>query len=348
MPDKNNFKDIVNYILVAGLFILAAIIIYPIIYSIIYGVLLAYLFFPLYKWLSKRVKNEFLSALFVCIGLLIIIAAAVILLFGAVFNQAVNLYLFLQKLDLVAFIRGALPGFIVSSGISENIISAVNNQVSTLIANYLKTFTEMIANLPIIIINLAVVIFTFFFALKEGEKVIDYFKSMSPLKKETEEKFFKQFKDITSSVVIGQIFIGIIQGLIAGIGYFIFGVPNATLLTFITIIMALIPVIGAWIVWIPVDIYLFASGKTGAAIGLLIYGIAVVSWIDNVIRTIIVSRRTKINIWIVLIGMLGGLFVFGFLGLIIGPLILAYVLLVIEVYRKGTVNDVNPIFQKTE
>ncbi len=347
MTDKNNFKDIINYVLVTGLFILAAIIIYPIIFSIIYGVLLAYIFYPLHKWILKRVKNEFLSAIFVCIGLLIILTAVVILIFGAVFNQAINFYLFLQKVDMVDIIRKILPGFITSSGVSENIISSLNNQVSSLVASYIQNFTSVIADIPRIILQIAVVIFTFFFALKDGEKAIEYFKSMSPLKKETEEKFFKQFKDITNSVLLGQIFVGIVQGIAAGIGYFIFGVPNATLLTFVTIIMAMIPVVGAWIIWVPVDIYLFTTGRTGPAIGLLIYGGLIITWIDNVVRTIIVSRRTQINIWVVLMGMLGGLLVFGFIGFLIGPLILAYVLLVIEVYKKSTKAD-DLIFKKAE
>ena len=347
MPDKNNFKNIINYVLIAGLFILAAMVIYPIVYSIIYGILIAYIFYPLHKWLTKKIKNELISALFVCMGLLIILIAITILLFGAVFNQAVSFYLFLQKIDLVEIIRNILPNFIVSSGVSENIISSISKQVSNLVGNYLQSFTGIITGIPVIILQIAVVIFTFFFALKDGEKAIEYFKTMSPLKKETEEKFFKQFKDITNSVLIGQIFVGIVQGIAAGIGYFIFGVPNATLLTFITIIMAIIPVIGAWIVWVPVDIYLFATGKTGAGIGLLIYGALVVTWIDNVVRTIIIARKTKINLWVVTMGMLGGLLVFGFLGLIIGPLILAYVLLVIEVYRKSTIED-SLIFKKAE
>ncbi len=347
MSDKNNFKNIINFVLITILFILAAMVIYPIVYSIIYGILIAYLFYPLHKWLTKKIKNEIISALFVCIGLLIILTAITILLFGAVFNQAVSFYLLLQKLDMVETIRNILPNFITSSGVSENIISSIGKQISNLVANYLQSFTNMITNIPVIILQIAVVIFTFFFALKDGDKVIEYFKSMSPLKKETEEKFFKQFKDITNSVLIGQIFVGIIQGIAAGIGYFIFGVNNATLLTFVTIIMAIIPIIGAWIVWIPVDIYLFATGKTGPAIGLLIYGALVITWIDNAVRTIIVARKTKINLWVITIGMLGGLLVFGFIGLIIGPLILAYVLLVIEVYRKSTIeNDL--IFKKPE
>jgi len=347
MVDKNAFKDIINYVLVAGLFILAAIIIYPVIYAIIYGILLAYVVFPIYKFILKRVKNEFLSATFVCVLILILIVALLILIFGSIFSQAVDFYLFLQKVDFVEVIRKILPGFIASSGISENIISSLNTYMTNLVADLLHTFTNVLSNIPELIIKFAVFFFTFFYALKDGEKAIEYFKSLSPLKKETEEKFFKHFKDITSSVLLGQILVGVIQGLVAGIGYYIFGVNNALLLTLVTVVFSIIPIFGAVVVWVPVVIYMFIQGNTGTAVGLLMYGILVVSWIDNIIRTWLVSRKTQINIGIVLIGMLGGLFVFGFLGLIIGPLIIAYVLLVLELYRKSNISD-DLIFKKPE
>jgi predicted PurR-regulated permease PerM len=135
--------------------------------------------------------------------------------------------------------------------------------------------------------------------------------------------------------------------LAAGIGYLIFGVPSALLLTLFTIFVSIIPFVGAWLGWVPVDIYLFSAGRVDAAIGLLIYGLIVVSLIDNVLRTIIISRRTKLNSAIVLIGMIGGLLAFGVLGLIIGPLVLAYVLLVIEIYKKRTQSE-SILFEKTE
>lgn len=347
MLNKETFKDLLNYLLVIGLFILAIIVIKPIIFAIIYGILLAYISFPIHRWLSKKIRNKFLSAFFVCIGFFAIIITALILILGATFKQIVNFYLFLQKTDFISLIRKILPSFISSSGISENIISSINNYISSFIANYLNSFTDFISNIPSLAIQLAVVIFTFFFALKNGEETIEYIKTLSPLKKETEEKFFKKFQEITNSVLIGNILVGIIQGLIAGIGYYIFGVPNVILLTLATIITSIIPMVGAWLIWVPVDIYLFSIGKTSAAFGLLIYGAFFVSLVDNLLRALIVSRKTRINIWVVTIGMLGGILVFGFLGLIIGPLILSYVLLVIELYRKSTFNE-DLIFKKTE
>lgn len=334
MIDKSKSKDLINYVLTIALFVLAAAVIYPILYAIIYGILLAYICFPIHKFVLGKIKNETLSAIFVCAFLLIVFIGLVILFFGVLFNQVIDFYLIIQKLDTVDLIRKIVPSFISTSGISETVISSLSEHLTNFIAYYLKQFTQIISDLPTILLQTAVTIFTFFFALRDGKKAIDYFKSFSPLKKETEDKFLRQFKDITNSVLIGHILVGVVQGICAGIGYFIFGVPNVILLTFLTSIVAVIPILGAWLVWLPVVIYLFVSGNTNAGIGLLIYGTFLVSLIDNVIRTLIVSKKTQINTGIVLIGMLGGLLVFGFLGLIIGPLILAYVILVLEIYRK--------------
>jgi predicted PurR-regulated permease PerM len=335
--EKNKSRDLINYILAAIIFILAAAILYPIVYAIIYGLLFAYIFYPLHKFLIGKIKNEFLSAIFICMFLLIIMVVLVILFFGVIFNQVVDFYLIFQKIDTVDLIRKIVPSFISTSGISETVISSLSEHLTNFIAYYLKEFTNLVSNLPNMLLKIAVTIFTFFFALKDGKKAIDYFKSFSQVKKETEDKFLKQFRDITNSVLLGQVFVGIVQGLFAGIGYFMFGVSNALLLTLLTCILAIIPILGAWIIWIPVVIYLFASGNTSAGIGLLIYGTFVVSLVDNVLRTFIVSKKTQINTGVILIGMLGGLIVFGFLGLIIGPLILAYVLLILEVYRKHVI-----------
>ncbi|MDD5193823.1 MAG: AI-2E family transporter [Candidatus Nanoarchaeia archaeon] len=339
MFNKINFKDLIILLLIAVIFIIAFFVIKPIIIPMIYGILLAYIFYPIYKFFLKKIKNKNISALIVCAGLIIILLAITFLIFQNLFSQVINFYLGIQKFDFTNMAERLLPKFISTSQISTSISGYLNNYISTMIEDFIKIFKDFIFNLPIIMIKLFVVILVFFFSLRDGEKGIEFLKSLSPLKKETEEKFFTHLKDVTNSVLWGQIVIGIIQGIVAGIGYFIFHVENPLLLTSITIITSMIPIIGAWIVWVPVDIYLFATGNTGLGIGLLIYGIVVVSTVDNIIRMLIVSKRTKINSVIVLLGMIGGLFMFGFLGLIIGPLALAYVVLIAELYVKNNVKE---------
>ncbi|MFQ5531099.1 MAG: AI-2E family transporter, partial [Candidatus Nanoarchaeia archaeon] len=133
---------------------------------------------------------------------------------------------------------------------------------------------------------------------------------------------------------------GVVQGLVVGIGFFIFRVPNALLLTLLASLAGIFPIIGTTIVWAPVVIYLFLAGNNFAAIGIIFFGI-ISSSIDNLIRPIFVSKRTNVHTAVILIGMIGGLFLFGILGFILGPLILSYLLVILELYRtKGE----KPIF----
>lgn len=339
MITEKTFKDIITAVLIIGLFVLAVLIIKPVIFSIIFGILLAYIFYPIYRRVLNNFKNENLSALIVCFVLLLIVLIPTILILSSLINQVVNIYVSLQNTSPLDIFKEAVPSFLISPETSTNLAGSLNSFISKIISYIINVFSKFILNLPVMLLQLFVVIFVFFFSLRDGEKAINYLKSLSPLSKEIENKFFMQFKGITNSVLLGQIVVGIIQGLVAGIGYFIFGVPYALALTLLTMLAGIIPLIGPWLVWVPIDIYLFLVGRTGAGFGLLIYGFIVISWLDTLIRPIIVSRRTEINSAIVIIGMIGGLFVFGVLGLILGPLILGYVLLVLEIYRKKKTSE---------
>jgi len=197
----------------------------------------------------------------------------------------------------------------------------------------------LVLNLPNILIQLAVVFFTFYFVLRDKEQFFSYIQSLIPFSKEIEKKIVHYTKGITVSVIYGQVIIGIIQGIIAGAGFFIFGVPNALLLTLLTCLAGIFPIVGTAIIWIPVALYLLISGNPLAAVGVTIFGI-ISSVIDNFLRPIIVSRRSKIHPAILLIGMIGGLFMFGILGFILGPLILSYLLILLEIYRDKKIKGI--------
>jgi predicted PurR-regulated permease PerM len=215
MFDKNSFKDIVTFVLILGLFVLAGIIIKPLIFAIISGILLAYILYPFYSWVLKKLKKEFLSALLVCLILLIAILSSTVLIFSSLINQAISLYFTLQNIDLSEALINILPNFL-STEFSSTIAGSLNTFISKALAYSLSKSGDFILNLPVILLQLFVAIFIFFFALKDGKKAIDYLKSLDLLEKENQEKFFLQFKNITYSVLVGQIVVGIIQGLIAG------------------------------------------------------------------------------------------------------------------------------------
>ena len=185
-------------------------------------------------------------------------------------------------------------------------------------------------------LQLLVVFFTFFFVLRDKDKLLDYIQSLLPFSKDVEKKLFTQTKGITMSVLYGQVVIGILQGLIAGIGFFIFGVQSALLLTLLAAVAGIFPVIGTAIVWVPVSIYLMTTGNNVSAVGVFVFGI-IASTIDNILRPMFVAKRTTLPVSISLISMIGGFFLFGILGFILGPLIVAYLLIILEIYRNKKV-----------
>jgi predicted PurR-regulated permease PerM len=150
------------------------------------------------------------------------------------------------------------------------------------------------------------------------------------------KNLIKSTKGITSSILYGQILVGMIQGIFVGIGIFLFRIPNALVLTLLALLFGVLPIVGTAVVWVPLAIYLFVTGNVWAAIGIIFFGL-LSAFADNILRPLIVSKRANISPSIILVGMIGGIFFFGILGLILGPLILSYLLIILEVYRKKSV-----------
>jgi predicted PurR-regulated permease PerM len=341
---EKHFKTIAIMVVIGILLILSFLILRPILISSIFGLIFAFIFHPVYKKLYSFFKNKNLSAFIICLGVVIIIILPLWFLIPIMVKQVFEIYIYLQQTGFSEIIESMLPSF-SSQDFSKNIIIAINSFIGEIASSFLNRFTDVLLNSPVILLNISLIIFVFFFGLRDGEDLIDYLQKISPLSKESEKKIFKQFKDITHSVIFGQFIVGLIQGIITGIGFFIFGVPNAIVLTLIASLVGILPIIGPWLVWVPVDIWLFLNGRFYAGIGMLIYGILIISWVDNLIRPLIVSKKTKINPGIILVSMVGGLLTFGVLGLILGPLIISYLLLLLEFYKNKKANLVEPATQ---
>ena len=312
----------------------------PILLSIIVGLILAFIFTPLYNWLYKITKYQNISAILVCLLLILLIVLPLWFLTPIIIEQSFEIYSASQQIDFVTPIKNIFPSLFASEKFSAEIGSIIHSFVTRITNSLMNSLSQLILDFPVLFLQSLVVFFTFFFVLRDKDKFISYIKSFSPFSKDIEEKLFESSKGITSSVIYGQFIIGIIQGLLIGIGFFIFGVPNALFLTLLASIAGIFPIIGTMIIWLPVLIYLLIAGNTFEAISILIIGI-ISSHIDNFLRPIFVSKRTKMSSSLILIGMIGGLFLFGVLGLILGPLILAYLLIILEIYRR---KDASGIF----
>lgn len=333
--DDPYFKKIITLIILVLLIVLSFLMIRPILISIIMGLILAFIFSPVYDWLNKYIKQRDVSA-----SLIILVSLSIIILPGwflipILLRQAIGIFKLAHSIDFVTPLKSIFPALFASEELAAE-IAYIFSSLTTKAANaVLDSLTQLVINLPTILLQLIVVFFTFFFVIRDKQAVVDYAKSLLPFSKDVEEKLLKYTKGITTSLVYGQIIIGIIQGIILGIGLFIFQIPNALFFTFLAILAGILPIIGTSLIYVPIAIYLFLSGSTIPAWGIIAFGI-VSSTIDNFLRPIIVSKKTKINSAILLVSMVGGWFFFGVLGLLLGPLIISYLLILLEIYRGKT------------
>ena len=330
--NESYFTKIIVAIILAGLLVLAFLLVRPILLSIVSGFILAFIFSPVYNRLNKKIKSKNLSAAITTIFLIVLILLPFILLTPLIIDESINIFVSSGEVDLVSSLNEIFPSLFSSEEFAARVDSTLKSFITRLTGDFINSLADFLASLPIIFLQFSVVMFTFFFAIRDKEEFANYFKSLTPFPKDIGKKLMNSTKDVTASVIYGQVIIGIIQGLVSGIGFFIFGASNALLLTFLAMVVGILPIIGPALVWVPVVIYLLISGNNVAAIGITIFGIASIT-IDNFLRPIIVSKKMKMNSLLVFIGMVGGLFIFGILGFVLGPLIIAYLIIFLEVYR---------------
>jgi len=333
---EKDVKRMSVFLLIAILGVLVFLIIKPVWFSVIGGLILAYIFYPVFGWLERIVKIKPLAAAIVSILVLIIIFVPLYFLLPLMSQQVFEVFQLSQGLDVNTFIKDLFPT--ASEQFVSQFDATITKAISQVTSSILNSLIDFLINFAVISLHLLLVAFVFFFALKDGSKLREFVSGLSPLNKTQEKRLVKQFEDITQSIVYGQIVIGLLQGTLAGIGFYLFGIPNALLLTVIAVMLSVIPVIGPAFVYVPLTVYLLATGNPLVAIGFLIYNILAVSFFDSILRSHWVSRKTKISQVIILIGMIGGLLVFGILGIILGPLILAYFLTFLQAYKDKTLS----------
>ncbi len=323
--------------LVLLLLFLSFLIVKTIALSIIGGLILAYIFVPVYKKVQKIINQRSISAGILCLIVLILIIVPLWILMPIMVTQIFKLFSLTQSIDFLQLFKTLFPTSQIE--FQEKITTITIEFIGKLTSGIITYLISFLQNLPVVLLNLAVVLFVFFFTLRDREELADFISGISPFKKEKESVLINRFKGITSAIIYGYVIVGVIQGLALGLGLLIFGIPNALTITLIGTLASMLPMVGPWFVWIPVTLVLIIGGNVGIAIGFAVYCALFVSTIDNILRPYIVSRKTGTSPVIVLIGMIGGLFVFNILGLILGPLILSYLILFLRAYKDGTISE---------
>lgn len=171
------------------------------------------------------------------------------------------------------------------------------------------------------LLKLLLMLYLTFFLLRDGRRVVHFMAEAMPLSPERKHVLFGKFVEVTRATVRGNLVVAAVQGALGGLIFWILGIPAALLWGVVMAVLSLLPAVGAFVVWMPVAIYLFVTGEVVSAIVLVVFGALVIGLADNVLRPILIGRDTKLPDWLVLLSTLGGLILLGIHGFVLGPLI---------------------------
>lgn len=327
----------------------------PFLNVLIYAALIVVLFHPLYCWVLKRVRGHEGVSAFITTFLVTLMVLVPLSLFAFfVVQQAVDAYNLLdQKLMETNFDDLELSGafgdlpivgdwwvqFAERYGIDQvfegridvlQVIQDVGESVTTFIVSQ---GANIVKSLGTFVVSIFILLLTMFFFFRDGQSIAAFMKNMSPLPSKYENEIQRKLKDTTHAIVLGNFATAFIQGAVAAIGFAIAGVDNVIFWGTIMAFTSLIPYVGASLIWLPVALAFFLQGEMGWGIFLLIWGVAVVSMVDNIVRPIFIGNRTKMHPLATFLAVLGGIFVFGLKGIVFGPLILSLTVTIIHIYQ---------------
>jgi predicted PurR-regulated permease PerM len=209
--------------------------------------------------------------------------------------------------------------------LSDENIRSVEAQAGKIIPKILNSSANILS-------NFAIMFFLLYFLLKNGREVEKFLDRTIPLKEENVDLLGNETKNMIRANAIGLPVLAIIQGIIAAIGYALFGVKDFALWGFITGVCSLIPIVGTAIIWVPLTAYFFATGNNASGIGLLIYSGVLITNIDYIARLTILKKFMDIHPLITIFGVIVGIGLFGFWGVIFGPLLISYFTILVKIY----------------
>ncbi len=331
---KNTYYFLIALILASILLIYF--IVEPFLVSLILAAVFAYLLQPVYSRFLIWTKNKkSLSALLSTFVALVILILPITFLGAMIFKEALELVQTISKGgegDFLLFVRSALENIQASlpvlSGFEFNLSQYMEQGLSVLVQNLGSIFSSFAK----ILLSSFVFLISFYFFLKDGEKLKDYLVKLSPLNEKDDNLIVDKLRLAVAAAVKGNLTIGIIQGFLTGIGLAIFGVPNPALWGGLAAITALIPGVGTSIVLLPALVYLLLTGSTWSALGLLAWGVSAVGMIDNFLGPRLIGRGLHVHPLAIFLSVLGGLLFFGPMGFLLGPLVMSVSMALIEIY----------------
>jgi len=318
----------------------------PFLASIIWGAVLAGIFHPLNSLLARRIRRANLRALLMCIIVVaVIIVPAVFIAIGLISEVTSAFPKFKQALEAGQLdfllkpraygwnekVQQLLGNYIDLS--SLDLESLIGRNIERLTTFLLQQVSNFVGNFSAAIVSFGLAVLSMFFFFRDGERLVIRLKELLPMSEDLKTNLTGRLKEVIEASIYGGVLVAALQGILGGLIFWIIGLPSPIFWGTVMAVLSLIPIVGPYLIYIPAGVILILAGSWIRGVVLLGLGIVVASQSDNLLRPIIISSRTRIHTLILFFSILGGLKVFGLLGIILGPVVASVVFTLLEVYK---------------
>lgn len=313
--------------------VLAALLVFAYLQYVLLAIVLAYVLVPVQRRLERRLSSATAAVATITMSILVFMIPIAYILTIAV-QQGLTLLTAVQE---GAFSPDRIQDWLETIGLVVDLdllYATYQEPIAAALQQFATGTLTVIGGLPGVLIGLTVTGFVLFALLRDGDQLVVWLESVVPVDDRLQQELFVELDHLMWASVVGNVAVAGIQAVLLGIGLALVGMPGVVFLTVATFVLTLLPLIGAFGVWVPASIYLFVIGRPVAASVILVYG-SIISVSDVYLRPVIIGRSGAINVATIVVGIFGGLVVFGAIGLFIGPVVLGGAKIVLDLSARG-------------
>jgi predicted PurR-regulated permease PerM len=312
----------------------------PFVGVLAWAIVLVIILYPVHKRLVRRIKHRSLSALISCLLVAFVVVLPLTFLTLAVAEELAKVIPKLpaqisQLMNSQTSLFGRVSEWlqarfgIETSRSQEFLVEQLKRS-----SEFLLGFSwNLLGNIVGTIVKAFFVLFTMYYLFRDGEDIVKRLPAVLPLRREQGERLIARIQEVVSASVYGVVSIAALQGLLGGFAFWLLGIPSPILWAVLMTFICMIPIAGSFFVWLPLSIYLMATGHWTKAVLLIAWGALIVSTIDNFLRPKLIRNQTKLHELFVFFSVLGGISVFGLLGIVLGPVVLAITLGLLQTFH---------------
>lgn len=340
-------KVLPGYVFIAfliGVLYLFYLIIRPFLNDIFISIIIALVFYPLFVRFTRWFRGRAIPAALLTVLLVILFfIVPIALLSGVITTQSFDLYQSLsqglQGKSLAAMLQvpiDLLHRLLDRLGLRNYEIDVwryIESALSSVSDFIYQEMTVLAKGFLGVLLDMVIVLFISFFLLVDGEKFLREINAVSPLEDSHHQRIVSQLERTVKATLKGSVIVALVQGTLGGIGFWIFGIPSAAFWGVCMMLSSVIPLVGTALIWVPAAVYLALASSLGMGLGLALWGTLIIAGADNVLRALLLKGAVHLHPLLTFLSVLGGLMYFGFLGFILGPVVLSSLMTLFDIYK---------------